>query len=49
MQSTTTPRSYAEIEADARRMRAEVFRDMIASLRSAFVGLFAAKGHGKAA
>ncbi len=46
MQSTTTPRSFAEIEADARRLRAQAFREFLGSLRSAITGLFSAKGHG---
>ena len=46
MQSTTTPRSYAQIEAEARRLRAEAFRDMMIALRAALRAPFAAKGQG---
>lgn len=49
MQSTTTPVDLTSIEAKARQLRAEAFRELAVAARTWIVGLFSAKGQGASA
>ena len=47
MNTTDTPiRTLHDIEIEARRLRAQAFRDLFVSLRGAIASLFVSKGHG---